>query len=331
MPTPASFTPDQLKHMVSDPGFTPDDWLLLSPTEQAQARPFLTQGPQPGAGVGSAGQAGAAPETLTSKLGQLLGAGASGAANLGIGAAKGLAEHTSDLVGMIPGVTKSTNFIGNALGGAAGAALHGSESVGPPVTPAEGRASLEPANTTQSVGKTLEGAGEYLAPAGAARKAAIEGLVRFGIPNSASPGAMKVMNKLAAILGRSAGEMGSAGAVSAAHGDEDPVKTGLMAGLIPPVVTGAAKAAKPLADTVLPIAAGIGTGHALGSAGLGLIGGMSMANRMRSGAEQLMTPSRVAALQQFIREYLPTALRGGLGAEEDARTGPMRVPLQGGR
>lgn len=305
-------TTEQLQLAVSDPSFGPQHWAKLTPDEQARARPFLqaSQGGPPAAPAGAQGTApgiGPTPGAtgLTGKIEELLSGAASGAADLGIGAAKGVGSTVTGLGNLarkIPGV--------DAL-----------DDVVPPVT-----FSTTPDNTTQSVGKGLEQAAEYLAPASGMRKAAIKGLVQYGIPDAASPGAMKVMNKLAAILGRSAGEAGSAATVSAAHGDSDPLTTGLIAGAIPPVTGALAKTAGPVLAKVAPFAAGAATWKALGGLG-GLGAGMGAAGAVRSATKDVLTPQRLAALRAFIMEHAPQAMRAGLGAEEDARIGPQRTPV----
>lgn len=232
--------------------------------------------------------------------------------DVGVGALKGVAETTTNAVGLIPGVTWATNALGNAVGGAAGRALYGTTPE--PVSQQSVSNALESTNTAQTVGKGAEQLAEFFVPAQAARKAAIEGLVRL-IPNSASPGTMRVLNKAGAIIGRTVGEFGSAAAVSAAHGDPHPERTGMAAAAGPLVGAVAGPAVKVLKyelskDLLATIAAIAGANTLGGITTLGLGGGFASFHMTRAVASKLLANPRVIpTLTNLVRSGSAEAAR----------------------
>lgn len=135
-----------------------------------------------------------------------------------VGAAKGVGDTATSLVGMVPGVTTATNAAGNAIGGKLAELLHGKDAVTPPVSKEQVADAFEPTTSAEKFGKAAEQIGEFFVPAGAASNAAVKGLVHL-IPDAANPQTMKTLNKVAALVGRSVGEGASAGTLAAAHGD----------------------------------------------------------------------------------------------------------------
>lgn len=134
----------------------------------------------------------------------------------------------------------------------------------------------KPSNPMQAAGHAGEQIGEFLIPAGMAREAAIKGLVSL-IPDAASPGVMKVLNKAGAYIGRTVGEMASAGSVASAHGDSDVGREMAIAGA-GPALSGALGAAinnpivqRILANTGGGVSAGVmpgGLGSKMGTFGI---------------------------------------------------------------
>lgn len=108
----------------------------------------------------------------------------------------------------------------------------GAETFGDPLVKWGDKHELDATGAMQSIGKGAEQVGEFFIPANMARQAAIRGLVTL-IPDAASPGTMKVLNKAGAIIGRSLGEAVSAGGVAKAHGDSAVGDEMLMGALGP--------------------------------------------------------------------------------------------------
>lgn len=109
------------------------------------------------------------------------------------------------------------------------ATLVGPEGTDPEAAFSKNPQELEATNTAQKVGKVGEQVGEFFIPASASRLATVKGLVKL-IPDTASPQAMALANKMLAQVGRVLGEAGSAAGVSAVHGDETPEKSAEIAG-----------------------------------------------------------------------------------------------------
>lgn len=239
-------------------------------------------------------------------------------ADLGLGAAKGLAESTSNVVGMVPGVTRATNAIGNYLGGKAGEALYGRKA--PEVSMAQTSDALKASNTPQQIGKVGEQIAEFMVPANAARQASIKSLVRM-IPGSASPTAMRTLNKVGALAGRAIGEAGSAGAVAAAHG-QDPMMPAAIAGAGPLVAGPAAAtlASRAMLRNVVPTLAAGGVMHAAGGpmSMLGFPAMMGTYGAIRKGAERALVPNQ-RAIGDAIRKYLPILIRTGAAGFSEAQ------------
>lgn len=220
--------------------------------------------------------------------------------DMATGAAKGLSETSSNLVGLIPGVRTATRAVGNYLGGKAGEAIYGTTAE--PVTREQADASLEPVNTAERVGKGAEQIAEFLVPAKAASLGAVEGLVKL-IPNASKAATMAKLNKAAAIAGRTIGEAGSAGTVSMLHGDEHPERAAMTAGAGPLVGQAAGAVAStlkyPLTRKMVAIIAGAGGASALGGvtpAGLGA--GFGAYSLTRSVADKVLkNPAVIKKIQ----------------------------------
>lgn len=192
------------------------------------------------------------------------------------GVLKGAGENSSKLLDLVPGFEQGTNDVGNAIGGKLAEILYGKEAVTPPIGKQQVRDAFAPENTAEKVGKTAENVGEFFLPAGGMRKGAVEGLVRYGIPNSLSPAAMNVANKAAAVAGRTLGEAGSAYGVSALHGDAHPehaAEWGALGPLFgagmeqagPALASGSAAVLQnPVVQKILPFIAAGGIGKAVG-------------------------------------------------------------------
>ena len=127
------------------------------PTEAELTEMFATLGASPSAAPPAAPPARSWGETARDV--------ATGVKDVAIGAAKQIAEDTSSVVGLIPGVTSATNVIGNVIGGKAAEAIHGPDAAGTPaVTPEQAAASLGAANPAQRVGKVGAAIAELAIP-----------------------------------------------------------------------------------------------------------------------------------------------------------------------
>lgn len=206
------------------------------PIEQLDNYRVVPEAPPPGQAQGQA----PAPTSDGSIITGAAKAAGRGVLDFGIGAGKGLLDSVLSLGEIVDNPV--TRGVGNFLGGQAARLMHGEEAVTPPVEsePAfsSAREAAEPDGAMQSAGKFIEQVGEFFIPANVARQAAIRGLVRL-IPDSASPGAMKVMNKAGAIIGRTMGEAGSAAAVGSLQGDPDVDAEAAVAGAGPLLASGA--------------------------------------------------------------------------------------------
>lgn len=258
--------------------------------------------------------------------------------DLGIGAAKGAGDTANtlgELVNKIPGVGAATTGLGNAIGGWVGQSQYGTKAE--PVTADKAHAAVDQdltaTNTSQRVGKGAEQVAEFFVPASPSRLAAIEGLARL-IPGGASKSTMAALNKLAAVVGRSAGEAGSAGAVSMLHGDNPdlpmalgaagPVAGAGMEALVPLL------AKSPVLAQIIPWIAGGAAGSALTAATgpLGIPGGLAMTMGVQGAARAatrklLKDPRTMKAGGQLMRRGTELAARGAAGA-----TGPVRRALR---
>jgi hypothetical protein len=162
------------------------------------------------------------------------------------GALKGAAStavNLGRLVHQIPGVSSAVD----ALYGAAGMNVDSAQDFGlkapqqnlsslitgekpKPQASAETRLGLNPTNTAQKVGFVAEQGAEYLAPAG--KVAALA---------KAAP----VLRSAKPLVQRMVGEFATGAGVGAAQG-QNPIATGVVSGLMPPLVSGAVGVAKGL-------------------------------------------------------------------------------------
>lgn len=272
----------QLKTLLADPRLTAADIALLTPEEKASVARIKQIG-------GDADRAPNAIETM-----------GTGVKDLAIGAAKGVGSTVTalgDLARKVPGVSSLDKVM----------------------APIE--FSTTPTNTAQSIGKGAEQIGEFLIPAGMARKAAIEGLVRL-IPDAASPGTMKVLNKAGAVIGRTVGEMASAGAVSELHDDPNAGTTAMIAGAGPLIGSAASAAApviqNPMAQSVLATLAAVLGGKAFGPSG-GVGAGLGTYSLMRGAAKQMVSqPGATRAIRRVAFKGAPIAARTAAGISSES-------------
>lgn len=302
------FSDQQLREIALDPRLTAKDVELLSPEDRARFGVIFQQVKDQRSGRGGEQHQEAQGPGRWEQ-------GLSAIRDFGTGAIKGAGE-TAITLGR--GVNSITEPIGNAIGGAASRMMYGDEAVSPPVNRQKDLNAAydytQPENDAESYGKTAEQIGEYLIPAGAARKAAVEGLVRYGIPNSASAGTMSVLNKVAAVLGRSAGEAGSAAAISGLHGEQQPEHEAMAAAAIPFMNELVAMGVRP-ANWLAPFLAGGLAGKAAGP--LGIVGGLGIGAAARKAIR--LSPQGVDALHKFIRQYGANGLRALVGGYEQYR------------
>lgn len=250
--------------------------------------PVTAQQSQQGAMSGDEGDSG-----LLSQLPGMIG-------DVAMGAAKGVGDTSTSLVGMVPGVNSITDALGNFLGGQYAKYAHGEESVSPPVSHHQVEDAFDPTNGAQQVGKTAEQIGEFFVPAGPARKAAVEGLVRYGIPNSASPSTMKMLNKIMAVAGRSVGEGASAAAVGKLHGEENVDDTALIAALGPLFNSAATSAMTPLVKKAMATAM---AGVPQGMMGGGLGSRMGMFGIIRNTIEEILNSKAAQKVGSTASKY----------------------------
>lgn len=317
-------TDKDIREIINDPRFDPkSDYKLLSPQDQVRFQELYRETklktPAPARPGEPAAKVPAEPgrweRAMTSTLDT--------AKNVGTGFAKGAGE-TAVTLGR--GVNAVAEPMGNALmSGILQMQGVPSERISPPVHRDMNAAydDLEAHGTGEQVGKMGEQVAEYLLPAGAARKAAVEGLVRFGIPNSASAKTMSVLNKLYAIIGRSVGEGGSAAAVAGLHGEAKPEHEGMMAAAIPLATELLAKGITPAA-WLAPYYVGGKAGKIMTGIG-GIAGGIGTTSAARQTMRRALDPSMVTKLQQFVRSYGPSGLRALVGLYEQQQTKPGNV------
>lgn len=284
------FSDQQIRALLGDPNFTPDDFSLLQPDEQQKYLAFKS-----GKGMNAAGQAVTGPQNEDQSY---LAAAMNGVKDLGIGAAKGAGStvtNLGNLLRMVPGVNSLDKI----------------------VKPVE--FSTTPDNTAQSIGKGAEQIGEFMTPmAMGMRGAAIKGLVS-AIPDSASAASMKFLNKAAAVTGRMAGEAGNAAVVSTAH-NTNPDMPALIAGASPLAAEGVAAVApllqNPTVQKVLSAMLGGAAAHTVGSAGMGMsLGTFGAARGLATDAMKNLTPKVVG---KVARKAIPQFGRFLAGADSES-------------
>ena len=209
-----ALTDAQLQELASDPQFSEADRALLTPSERTRLAAVQSQGTMMGKAKGVV-------------RGVVKGAGET-------------AFKAGSVVHNTPGVGDLTDLLSRMVAPTIGYAMNGMQSPdqgadaffksNPDAAFSQTPRELEANGTAEAVGKGLEQAGEFFIPAGPTRMAAIERLVKF-IPNATPAVQMKILNKLAALTGRVAGEGASATGVAALHGDEDPQTEGKAAAI----------------------------------------------------------------------------------------------------
>lgn len=265
-------TDEQIQELAADPQFTEEDRALLTPSERTRLAAAKVRG---GGAVGAV-------------------------KGLAKGFVKGAGETAFELGDMVhntPGVGNLTDML---------AKLVGPEGTNPDGAFSKTPEQLEAHGTAEEIGKTGEQVGEFFIAPGQARKAAIERLVRF-IPNATPANQMKILNKIAAITGRVVGEAGSATAVSAIHGDENPQYAGVAGGAGPLVGEGLSSAVgtlkTPGMQKIAPVLAAMLTMKGLGGiTPEGLAGGMATFGLAKQGAKRLIeNPATVRTAQNVAR------------------------------
>lgn len=310
-----TFTPltdAELRELAQDRTVTQADVAKLSPEERTKFMAFKQQGPPPSApGAQPQGQG----QSIMSQL-------MSGLSDIGVGAAKGAGETMFDMgsaVRSIPGVgalTDRASDVDKLFSGG----MPGVEGGGPSPSQmfAQTPQDLQAQGWMQKAGKFIEQVGEYAIPANAARKGAVEGMVRM-IPDAASPRAMSTLNKVAAQTGRLVGETGSATGVSALHGDEHPERAGAVAGgsqVLGELMAALSKV--PLVRKVAPFVAGGMTSHALNGADMGLASMLSLIQMTRQMTrEGLSKPGNVNSVAGLIRRAVPRIGRAAAGVTQE--------------
>lgn len=298
-----SFTDAELKQFGADPDLKPEDLNLLSPGERSRLGALQAQ------------------DSTTGHVQDVL-----------TGVGKGASETAFDLGSMvhkIPLIGDLTDKLSSYIGP--------DPKKYPGADPSKAFATvpkdLEPTNAYQSGGKTAEQVGEFFVPAPSARLEAIKGLVRL-IPDTASPQAMKLANRVLAHVGRVVGEAGSAGAVSAVHGDDNPGTSALIAG----VTAGASQALGPMAKSLLqtklgreiaPMLAAITAMHMGGGMSeLGLGAGLGTYGILKRTASDALENPKVQA--QMGNAITKIGTKGGelaAGVESESRV-PQRRRLK---
>lgn len=305
-----------LQKLASDPRFSTADFDLLNPDEQVRFKAIYgrVKAQRPPAGGAEFGGDVKEPGRWQKALDATL--------SYGKGALKGAGE-TAITFGR--GANSIMEPVGDFIGNEVVARpfvhlMHGDEAMTPPVdsgrqqdlntaydyTKAEG--------TAEKAGKISEQVGEFLLPAGATRRAAISGLVHM-IPDSASPGAMGVMNKVAALIGRPVGEAASAATVAGLHGEKEPEKEAMAAAAVPFMTELMAMGVKPAA-WLLPYVVGSTVGAKVGGT-IGVGGGLSLAAAFRNLTK--LSPSSQKSLEAFVRRWGPSGLRSLIGGYEQVR------------
>lgn len=298
----APFSDSELKRFVADPDFTPEDLKLLSQAETQRLQRL---------------------QRSDSLMGH--------ASDIVTGIGKGAAETAFDLGSLVhktPVIGQITDKLSSLIG-PKGYYPGADPSKAFSTTPPE----LESTNAYQKGGKVAEQVGEFLLPAGPARLEAVKSLVRL-IPDAASPRAMALANKVLAHVGRVVGEAGSAGAVSAVHGDENPERPAEIAGgstaafeALGPMVRGLLKTK--LGGEIAPMLAAISAMHlAGGMSELGLGAGLGAYGIMkRTASEALENPKVQAQVGKVITAGGTKAGELAAGAESESRV-PKRRRLQ---
>lgn len=245
---------------------------------------------------------------------------------LGTGAVQGAGETAVSLgnvVHSIPGVGNITDALAKLVGPEGtdpSAAFEqeagdiASQGTGYTGTPAE------------QAGRFGEKVGEFLVPGSKLAKAGEKAAVLLTPDKliNASPKAGRVMSALMGILGRSAGEAGQAGTISALQGEQNPEHEAAIAGTAPVAASGIAATLpllrSPLLQKLLSIMAGAtvasqasSLGGSMG-AGLGIYGGTRAALN-----ELLKNPRLVSSMQRGTRKALPIAGRTAAAVEVERR------------
>lgn len=301
-------TNDELKQFMADPDTKAEDVALLTPDEKARFDRLQSAGTMRGM----------ARDVVT-------------------GAGKGAADTAVSLGSMvhsIPGVGDLTDMFAKMA-----APLMGGDALTDPKAAfnkpeaTKTQLGLDAENTAQSVGKTGEQIGEFFIPAPSSRLEAVKSLVRL-IPDSASPRAMALGNKIARYAGRILGEAGSAAGVSAVHGDDNPEISGAIAGGTSAAAEGLGPMVKMLLGTKLgreiaPMLIAVGAMHAAGgiTSDLGVGAGLGSYGVLRGTAKQALRNPKVQA--QTGRAITQALTKGGelaAGSESEARV-PKRRKL----
>lgn len=311
--SPSSFTQTELQDIANDPRLTNADRAHFTP-EQWGTIQSLKRAP------GQAGQPSTAESGGGSDESSILGNVARAIGSVGVGAFKGTGSsvvNVGQLAHKVPVIKQLMDTVG----------LTDQDL-------AFREKALQPEGTAESIGHGAEQIGEFMLPAGAARKGAIKGLARL-IPDAASPATMKTLNKVAAITGRSLGEGASAAAVSTAHGENPDVPAAIGAGA-PLVGAGVSAAIPPLVQLInqYPIIASMFpwlVGGAVGTAAGGIPGlaagaggGLGAQLALRGAArgavrEKMHDPKAVKRAGEITRRLLEL-----LGRTSAATSAPVR-------
>lgn len=309
---PLLFSDAELQDLASDPSITPQDLAKLSPEQQQKVQGYR-RGTPPDQG--------------------LIHSGLNAALDLGTGAAKGAAKivpNSAKAVRAIPGVgalTERASDIDKVFGGG----MPGVPNGGPPVSAMlEGLLNeLKPTNTTQRVGEGLEQAGEFVAAGGPTRAAVKAGLTRPALTQISKLGSVNANHyggNLATVLGEMLGAGGSAGTISAAHGNENPDTVAAIAAGGPPTAAATAALVNAIATNpalaplkfLLPYIMGGAAMTGLGGVTpLGLSGGLGVGAGTRATVNKVLRdPNTRQTVTDAIRRLLPEGFMFGAGAED---------------
>lgn len=297
------FTDEELRQFASDPDLKPEDLNLLSSGERSRLQTLQAQ------------------DSTTGHVKDVL-----------TGVGKGAGETAFDLgslVHKIPLIGDLTDKLSSFVGP--------DPKKYPGADPSKAFAKvpddLEAKNDYQKAGKTAEQVGEFFVPAPSARLETIKGLVKL-IPDTASPEAMRLANRVLAHVGRVGGEAGSAGAVSAVHGDDNPGVSAAIAGATSGVSEGLGPLSQRLLKTKLgqeiaPMLAAIGAMHMGGGmselglgAGLGTYGILK-----RTAGDALANPKMQAQMGKVITKIGTKGGELAAGLESESRV-PQRRRLK---
>jgi hypothetical protein len=187
---------------------------------------------------------------------------------------------------------------------------------------------LKASTGAEELGKTAAQVGEFFIPASPSRLAAVRQLVKL-IPNASTARQMQMLNKIASLLGRTTGEAGSAAAVSALHGSEDPDVTAGAAGAGPLLGKGAEAGVSALEsaaktkvgrDLIPYLAAVLGMNLAGGLTPAGISSSIGAFGLARQGARGfLRDPRKMKLAKRALSKGAEVGTRGAAGLYDVSR------------